>query len=147
MFNLDDCMAFITSQSAKIFSEALERRFRPYNITRSQWIVIYYIYTSASASITQRALADKMSIKEPTVARLIQKMEQEGFLTRSGAENDKRVKQLLLTEKGTRLCLELLPVAEKFKNDTIAGIREEDLQTLKNTLDIMVENALNKRSQ
>jgi len=42
MFNLDDCMAFITSQSAKIFSEALERRFRPYNVTRAQWIVLYY---------------------------------------------------------------------------------------------------------
>jgi len=44
-----------------------------------------------------------------------------------------------------QLYLELLPVAEKFKNDTIAGISEDDLQTLKNALDTMVSNALKNR--
>ncbi len=140
MFNLDDCMAFTTSRSAKVFSEAMERRLSPYNVTRPQWIALYYIYTNDS--ITQRELADKMSIKEPTVVRLIQKMEGEDLLTRSGAKGDKRIKQLCLTEKGIRLCRELLPVAEKFMYDTIAGISQEDLQTLKNALDKMVSNAL-----
>jgi DNA-binding MarR family transcriptional regulator len=95
--------------------------------------------------MTQRALADKMSIKEPTAARLLQKMEQENLLARLGTADDKRVKQLYLTEKGMQLYLELLPVAEKFKNDTIAGISEDDLQTLKNALDTMVSNALKNR--
>ena len=142
MFNLDDCMAFVTSQSAKIFSEALERRLSSYHITRSQWIAMYYIDTSDS--ITQRELADKMSVREPTVVRLLQKMGQEGLLARASSDEDKRVKQLLLTEKGSRLCGDLLPIAEKFKSDTIAGISEEDLQTLKNVLDTMVANAQKK---
>ncbi|HBC96136.1 MarR family winged helix-turn-helix transcriptional regulator [Clostridium sp. MT-14] len=145
MFNLDDCMAFITSRSAKIFSETMEQRLSPYSITRPQWVAIYYIYTSNS--ITQRVLADKMSVKEPTVVRLIQKMEQEGLLTRFGIAGDKRVKQLHLTKKGTNLYHELLPVAEKFMNDTIEGISKENLQILKDTLSMMVYNALKKRSQ
>lgn len=140
MFNLDDCMAFTTSRSAKIFSETLERRLNPYSITRAQWIAIYYIYTNNS--ITQRALADKMSVKEPTVVRLLQKLEQEGILIRLGVKEDKRVKHLLLTEKGMHLYHKLLPVVEKFKDDTIAGINEKDLQTLKSALDMMVINAL-----
>lgn len=100
MFNLDDCMAFIANRSAKIFAEALEKEFRPYNMTRSQWIAMYYIYTSES--ITQRELADKMSIKEPSVVRLLQKLESEGFLHRSGTHADKRVKQLELSDKEYR---------------------------------------------
>jgi DNA-binding MarR family transcriptional regulator len=88
-----------------------------------------------------------MSVKEPTVVRLIQKMEQEGLLTRFGIAGDKRVKQLHLTKKGTNLYHELLPVAEKFMNDTIEGISKENLQILKDTLSMMVYNALKKRSQ
>jgi DNA-binding MarR family transcriptional regulator len=106
-------------------------------------MAIYYIYTGDS--MTQRALADKLSVKEPTVVRLIQKMEQENILTSFGTDEDKRIKQLALTGKGIRLFHDLLPVAEKFKNDTIAGIGEEDLQILKNTLNTMVSNALRNR--
>lgn len=144
MFNLDDCMACATSRGAKLFSEALERRLKPYNITRPQWTAIYYIYTCDS--ITQRVLADKMSVKEPTVVRLIQKMKQENILTFFGTDEDKRIKRLVLTDKGVCLFHKMLPVAEKFRNDTISGISEEDLQIFKDTLNIMVSNAFRNRS-
>ena len=143
MFNLDDCMSCITSRGAKLFSEALERRLKPYNITRPQWTALYYIYTIDS--ITQRALADKMSVKEPTVVRLIQKMKQENILTFFGSVEDKRIKRLALTDKGVCLFHKILPVAEKFRNDTIAGISEENLQTFKDTLKAMVANASRER--
>ncbi len=145
MFNLDDCMAFITSKSAKIISQAMEKRLIPYNITRSQWIALYYIYTNDC--ITQSALAEKMSIKEPTVVRVIQKMEQDGLLIRLHSNDDKRIKQLSLSNKGTRLCEKLLPIADKFMHDTIAGISQQDLQILKNSLDKMTSNVLKNNSQ
>lgn len=140
LFNLDDCLAFITNQSAKLFAEALEIEFRPYNITRSQWIAMYYIYTNDF--ITQRKLADKMAIKEPSVVRLLQKLELDGLLCRSGTTADKRIKQLELSEKGIKLCCELIPVAENFKSNTVYGISEEDLQTFKRVLELMTKNTL-----
>jgi DNA-binding MarR family transcriptional regulator len=143
MFNLDDCLAFITSRSAKIFAEALEKRFRPYNVTRVQWIAMYYILKSDS--ITQRELADKMCIKGPTVVPMLQKLEADGLMLRSGKDTDKRVKHLKLTEKGIRLCDDLTPVVEKFKNDTIAGIDPEALQIMERVLNTMVENAQKNR--
>jgi len=141
-FDLDDCLAFITSRSAKIFAGALERRFRPYNVTRVQWIAMYYIMRSES--ITQRELAEKMCIKGPTVVPMLQKMEADGLMLRSGNELDKRVKHLKLSDKGIQLCRELTPVAEKFKNDTIAEIDAEDLLTMKKVLNTMVKNSQKK---
>jgi DNA-binding MarR family transcriptional regulator len=142
-FDLDDCLAFITSRSAKIFAEALERRFRPYNVTRAQWIAMYYILKSES--ITQRELAEKMCIKGPTAVTMLHKMEADGFMLRSGNDTDKRVKHLKLTEKGMRLCTDLTPLVEEFKNDTIAGIDPEELQMMKRVLNTMVENAQKNR--
>lgn len=139
MFNLDDCLAFITARCAKIFVASLERRFRSYSITRIQWIAMYYIYTSKY--ITQRELADKLSVREPTVVRLIKELEQEGLILRLGSDTDKRIRRLFLTEKGEQVYHELLPVVEKFKDDTVAGISSEDLQILNDVLDKMVQNA------
>lgn len=140
MFDLDDCLAFITCQSGKIFADALEKALVPYNVTRSQWIAMYYIY--GSENLTQRELADKMSVRQPTVVRLLQALEAKGYLQRSGTDEDKRVKQLELTAKGTQVYLDMLPVVEKFKNDTIAGISQKDLGILKEALSTMIKNAL-----
>jgi MarR family transcriptional regulator, transcriptional regulator for hemolysin len=141
MFNLDDCFALITSRSAKIFSEVLEKELRPFNVTRSQWIAMYYIYVSEI--ITQRELADKLCVKEPTLARLLQKMENDGIVCRSNSTSDKRMKYLTLTEKGKAICFKLVPVVEKYKDDIVSGIDDCELQIFKKVLDKMTENALN----
>ena len=75
---------------------------------------------------------------------MLQKMESDGLMLRSGTDMDKRVKHLKLSEMGTQLCNDLTPVVEKFKNDTIAGIDPDALQIMKKVLNAMVENAQKK---
>ncbi|WP_300562298.1 MarR family transcriptional regulator [Companilactobacillus sp.] len=145
MFKIEDYLAFITNQSGKLFSEALERDLRPYGVTRSQWIALYFIHETPL--ITQRQLAERMAIKEPSVVRLIQKMESDNYLIRVPDESDKRNKQLKLTDKGNKTCLTLLPVAEAFKDNTIRGISQEDLSTVMRVLNQMVDNASEEDKQ
>ena len=140
LFNLDDCIAFITCQSGKIFADVLERKLAGYKVTRSQWIAMHYIYNCHN--LTQRDLADKMSVSQPTVVRFLQSLEFKGYLKRISDDKDKRVKQLELTEEGIKVYLDILPVVEEFQANTLAGISQEDLNTVKNTLDTMIRNAL-----
>ncbi|WP_330948811.1 MarR family winged helix-turn-helix transcriptional regulator [Virgibacillus sp. MG-45] len=140
LFNLDDCLAFITNKSSKRLVEALDNEFRPYHITRSQWITMYYIFNNDS--ITQKELADKMAIKEPSVVRLLQKLELGGLIHRSETSEDKRIKQLQLSSKGIKVYHELLPIAENFKRNTLQGIPEKDLETFKQVLEIMTKNTI-----
>lgn len=141
MFNLDDCFALITSRSAKVFANTLDKQLSSLGMQRPNWVAMYYIYNNKN--ITQKGLADKMAIKEPSVARMIQTMEIEGLLYRKGNEKDKRIKYLELTQLGTKEFLRLLPVVETFKDNTIKGINEEDLALFKNIIDRMIENTLN----
>jgi len=140
MFNLDDCFALITSRGGKIFAKKLDEKLSSKGIPRTQWIAMYYIHTSAN--ITQKGLADKMAIKEPTVARMLQKMESDGYLLRDGSNKDKRVKYLKLSDKGTKEFLKLMPIVEQFKDNTISNIKEEDLHTFTKVLNQMIENTL-----
>ncbi len=141
MFNLDDCFALITSRSGKVFAKTLDGQLSSKGMPRTQWIAMYYIHNSEY--LTQKGLADKMSIREPTVARMLQKMESEGFLVREGSSKDKRIKYLELTDKGTKEFLELMPIVERFKDNTVKGISEKDLELFKTLLDKMIENTLN----
>jgi DNA-binding MarR family transcriptional regulator len=90
--------------------------------------------------ITQRQLADKMSLKEPSVVRLIDKMERYGWVNRISSNDDKRMKFLILTDSGKEIETAMLDVAEKFKSDVLNGISFEDLDVFKSTLNKMLEN-------
>lgn len=141
MFNLDDCIASITSRSAKQLAECLEKRLNVYNITRTQWIALYYV--SINDMITQKQLSDKMSLKEPSVVRLLDKIEALGWITRISSDEDKRIKILKLTETGAKIQSEMLTVAEKFKNDVIRDISPEELVAYNSVLKKMIVNIQN----
>lgn len=138
MFNLDDCIAFITCKSAKDLADCLEKRLNYYNITRTQWIALYYIKNNNM--ITQKKLSDKMSLKEPSVVRLLDKMETLGWVNRISSESDKRIKFLNLTDSGQKIETNMLDVAEKFKEDVLNGISVEELDNFKSTLSKMLNN-------
>lgn len=138
MFNLDDCIAFVTCKGAKDLADTLEKRLNNFNITRSQWIALYYIKNNNM--ITQKQLADKMSLKEPSVVRLLDKMERYGWVNRISSNDDKRMKFLILTDSGIEIETAMLDVAEKFKADVLNGISHEDLDVFKSTLNKMLIN-------
>lgn len=138
MFDLDDCIAFITCRSARKLADCLEKRLAPYNITRSQWIALYYIKNNNM--ISQKQLSDKMSLKEPSVVRLLDKMETLGWVNRINSESDRRTKLLILTNDGQKLENEMLEVAEKFKSDVLHGITQQELDIFKSALSKMLNN-------
>lgn len=145
MFNLDDCIAFITCSSAKELADCMEKRLNYYNITRTQWIALYYI--NNNYMITQKQLADKMSLKEPSIVRLLNKMETFGWIKRSNSKTDRRIKFLSLTENGQKIQTEMLDIVEKFKNDVLSGISTEELEIFKSALNKMVTNIKNDEAE
>ena len=134
MFRLEDCIAYITSRGAKV----LEERFEGSGISRVQWIAMYYV--NGCPSITQKQLADKMNLKEPTVVRLLDRMEADHMLRRVCSRTDRRVRYLEMTEQGMELYQGLLGRVEQFKEDAIKGIDEEKLEVFKEVLGQMLNN-------
>ena len=107
-------------------------------ISRVQWIAMYYV--NGCPSITQKQLADKMNLKEPTVVRLLDRMEADHMLRRVCSRTDRRVRYLEMTEQGMELYQGLLGRVEQFKEDAIKGIDEEKLEVFKEVLGQMLNN-------
>lgn len=138
MFQLEDCIAYLTCMGSKTLSQRLEKRLELWHVTRIQWIAMYYI--GQNEQITQNQLAEKMSLKEPTIVRLIDRMEKEEMIHRISTSLDRRKKYLELTPKGKQLNDELTQVGQKFKDDAIADLSEEELATFLHVLAKMIDN-------
>ena len=138
MFELQDCMAFLTSKAAKAMAAELENRFAPYHISRAQFFVLYYV--DLNTKLTQTELADCMGLKTPSVARLLDRMEGEKLVQRVHVKSDRRVNFVKLTKKGKEMIDSLYPIAEEFKQTAISGISQEDLELYQQVLNKMQVN-------
>ncbi|WMJ75790.1 MarR family transcriptional regulator [Sedimentibacter sp. MB35-C1] len=109
-------------------------------VTRVQWIALYYL--GKDEFISQKELAERMSVKESSVARLLDRMERDGLVERVRSEEDKRVINLRLTEKGRQRRAKLVPEGEKFERLLHKNISDEDMKIFTMVLSKMVNNIL-----
>lgn len=140
MFDVRDCISFLTNQGAKELSESMNQQFKEKggNVTRVQWTALYYI--DQNPGITQKELAEKMMIKDPTLMHLIDRMEKDGLVSREYNKENRRYRYLCLTEAGREAFHVLMPVAEEFNRIAKEGIPEEDMDTFKRVIRKMIEN-------
>ncbi len=139
MFKLDDCVGFITNNTSKRIADIFNARLNSYDVTRVQWIALYFLGTSKY--INQSELAEKMNIKKSTIVRLIDRMEKEGYVQRKKDITDRRITYIFLTALGKKLRKKLLPFGEEFNNLISRDISDEDMEIFKKVLNRLVENA------
>ncbi|WP_028746106.1 MarR family winged helix-turn-helix transcriptional regulator [Rhizobium mesoamericanum] len=84
--------------------------------------------------INQRELADRLELETPTLVRILDAMEGQGFVQRRVAGSDRRAKEIYITETGKVVAGEIDDIAVKVRAQVIAGISENDLKT---TLDVI----------
>ncbi len=138
LFDLDECIAFITNKAAKKMADAFNERLKPLGMTRVQWTALYYL--GKCDGISQKELAEKMNIKSSTVARLIDRMENDKLVIRSEDPEDRRAVKLVLTEKGKDLREKLLPEGEKMSKVFANGLTDEEIEIFLKVINKMVEN-------
>ena len=139
MFDAHDCIAMLTNKGAKALDEAMNRMFSSEEITRVQWTALYFI--SLAGEMTQKELAQVLSISEPSASNLVSRMLSSGLLTRSADSRKSHAKSIKLSAKGKTVLDEIYPVVEQFNLIATSDISEEDLNTFKRVMVKMVGNA------
>ena len=138
MFDIESCVCFINNKTSKKMANIFNERLIPLGVTRVQWIAMYYLLKHGDLS--QKELGEKMDIKESTVARLLDRMEEEGLIIRTQVKEDRRVKYIVLTPKGRERIEELLPEGQKMSDIFSLGITEDEIRVFKRVLEKFMEN-------
>jgi MarR family transcriptional regulator for hemolysin len=90
--------------------------------------------------INQRELAERLELETPTLVRILDAMEGQGFVERRVAGSDRRAKEIYITETGKVVAGEIDDIAVKVRAQVIAGIPENDLKTTLEVIRAMQAN-------
>ncbi|WP_244642420.1 MarR family winged helix-turn-helix transcriptional regulator [Phyllobacterium sp. 628] len=77
--------------------------------------------------LNQKELAEELEIETPTMVRLLDGLEKQGFIQRRSVDGDRRAKQIVLTPLGAGLASEVSHIAQELRSEFLQGVGDNEL--------------------
>lgn len=138
--DLERNFGFLMHDVARLMRHEFDRRSRALGLTRSQWWVLNFVYAQEGA--TQSELAERMEIERATLGRLLDRLEEKGWVERQPDAVDRRAKRVFLTGKVQDLIRALRGIAAGLRGDAMAGIGRAEQDRFVDTLTKVKSNLL-----
>jgi DNA-binding MarR family transcriptional regulator len=137
---VDNAIGFWIHRVYQATRNEMFRRFRDIgeDVTPEQWAVLIRLWEQDAR--TQSDLSDATFRDRPTMSRILDGMQERGYLEREVDAKDSRVRIVKLTRRGRALQKKLVPVVQSLVEGAVKGIADEDLVTTRATLRRMFEN-------
>ncbi|KAF5065526.1 MarR family winged helix-turn-helix transcriptional regulator [Methanobacterium aggregans] len=140
LMDLDDFLIYQIYGSARLLRFQLQKLLdaNEPNFTPEQAFLLYKLYMDDGQS--QRQLADKILNDYPNITRLIDKLENKGYVRREIAENDRRMFKIYMSEKGKSRFNSFIPLIMHEREKLLEGISSDEEKIVKNVLKRIEEN-------
>lgn len=124
----DDLLGTLIHDVAHLLRFEIDKRLKPHNLTRVKWLALGIL--KRHPTLTQVELAEKLELGAASVGRLVDRLEERGFVTREADPNDRRSYRLHLTEEAISLLRDLDGLADSLRADTLDNFSEDEVETL-----------------
>jgi DNA-binding MarR family transcriptional regulator len=101
---------------------------RELGLTRSQWWVLTHLYFHEG--ITQTEFSAILDIERASLGRLLDRLEEKGWLERRADPADRRIKRVYLTGEVEPLMRTMRARAASVRSVTLAGLPPEEAERL-----------------
>src|SRR5437868_14695259 len=129
---VDDYLPALLAQASQLISSEFHRVARQHGFSVSEWRVMASLAGGAAISIGQ--LAQVTVTKQPTVTRLLDRMEVRGQIERLPHESDRRVTLVRITDAGTKAVEHLMELAREHELRVLEPFGLQRAEELKRTL-------------
>lgn len=124
------------------FDKVANHTLASYGITHSQFKCLKYLYLFDNGSLNQRDLEHYFHMSNPTVTRILQNLEKEGWIKRLANGKDKRHKQLYLTDKALSMQENFKDIANQLESQLTERLTDQELDHLQTLLRKMLAISL-----
>lgn len=122
-------IGILVHEVARLLRRNFERRVSALGLTQVQWRTL--IYLARNEGTNQASLAELIEVKPITLARLIDRLEEAGWVERRRDQSDRRVCRLYLTDAAQPMLIEMEQLSAQTRKDALAGMtRTEQAQAL-----------------
>jgi DNA-binding MarR family transcriptional regulator len=124
---LEESLGFQVRDLNRLMQRALADRIASAGVANGAWYFLRVLWEEDG--LTQRELAERIGMREPTAAIALRGMERAGWITRRRGE-DRRKVHVRLTPRGRALRERLLPEAHAVIAEATAGMTREEAAAL-----------------
>lgn len=144
-FNLNEHTGVLIKKAARLFERVSNMNLDELGVTYAQTIFLVRLWEQDGQN--QVELTKSAGLKQPTVVRILDKMERDNLVTRVRNKNDKRSYHFYLTDKAKNACSKLEAqgaTMQQISTSTLADNRvaqlNNDLLEVINNLQRFIEN-------
>ncbi|TCG02177.1 MarR family transcriptional regulator [Paraburkholderia strydomiana] len=141
---LESSLGYYLSKARNVLVERTDRAVKPLGLTAQQIGVILML--AAGRANTPFELSRVMSYDSGSMTRLLDRLENKGFVSRTRSNADRRMIKLELTPRGHDAARQLPDIGAAVLNEQLRGFSAADLATLIDLLGRFIANGVNPDS-
>lgn len=132
--------AALLHRSSAHWRVLLDERLRPWGMTQATWRTLWALRGDGER-YNQCSLATRLGIEQPTLVRLLDRMENLGLIRREPDPLDRRQKFVAITASGRDLAQEIEGEVTAMRQQMLAGLSGPDLKQGIRLLERILANA------
>src|SRR5215469_18699347 len=127
-YDLNTSFGFVLYETARLLSKRFDNRAKYLGLSRAQCqLLAYLVYHEG---INQTGLAELLEIEPISLARLVDRMAQAGWVERRPDPGDRRARLLYMTEKARPIFNEMVELGLELRADALAGLIGDERERL-----------------
>lgn len=119
---------WLTTDVARLMRTVFDRRVKALGLTRPQWLAIVRLKRRPGAS--QSELADMMEIERAPAGKIVDRLQERGWVERRPDPDDRRINRIFLTDLGERVHAAIWPIAQSTVADALGDLSESEVNRL-----------------
>ena len=123
--------AFLNAlRTAAVLEHELADGLKPHGLTLTQYNALRILRGAGSEGLCRNDVQDRMLTPVPDVTRLLDRLEEAGYVLRERSESDRRYVMAKITREGLDLLEALDGPVRQLHRDQLGHMSESDLRTL-----------------
>lgn len=131
-------LGFLLHDATRLVRKRFELRGQAFGLSSAQWRLLVHLVREGEAS--QARMGELLEIEPISVSRLIDRMEQAGWVERGADPADRRVRLVRPSEKAIGAFAEVKAVAGEIYEEALQGLSAEDREILMRGLATVAAN-------
>jgi DNA-binding MarR family transcriptional regulator len=134
----DNAFAYQLGDLTRLMRKHFDRRATKFGLTRAQWRALKTI--ARDPGLSQRALAEHLEMEPIPVGRVIDRLQQAGFVERHADPADRRLWRLHVTAKAHAVVDDMNLIANGLREEALSGVDQEDFVAFRRVLEQIKQN-------
>jgi len=129
---VQDKTSFLMMQIMRMHRNRVEAALAPLGLHVGQEIILMHLWEREGQ--TQSHLVEAIGVEPPTISKMLQRLEENGFVRRCPDRDDGRVTRVYLTEKGRKVRTKVVELWCSLEETMLAQLTETERTLLRRLL-------------